>query len=61
MYKTVLFFQSEKLKSKVKKICDGFKGTIYPCREKDSERRLGLFTSLEELMTVLDQSLNQRK
>lgn len=66
MHKTVfiLFFQGEQLKSKVKKICDGFKATIYPCPETASERRemgLGVMTRLEELKTVLDQSLNLRK
>lgn len=60
----ILFFQGEQLKSKVKKICEGFKATIYPCPETASERRemgLGVMTRLEELKTVLDQSLNLRK
>ena len=60
----ILFFQGEQLKSKVKKICDGFKATIYPCPETASERRemgLGVMTRLEELKTVLDQSLSLRK
>ena len=41
-----------------------FKATIYPCPETASERRemgLGVMTRLEELKTVLDQSLNLRK
>jgi len=60
----ILFFQGEQLKSKVRKICDGFKATVYPCPETASERRemgLGVMTRLEELKTVLDQSLNLRK
>ncbi|RNA00785.1 V-type proton ATPase subunit a -like protein, partial [Brachionus plicatilis] len=60
----ILFFQGEQLKTKVKKICEGFKATIYPCPETASERRemgLGVMTRLEELKTVLDQSLNLRK
>jgi len=60
----ILFFQGEQLKSKVKKICDGFKATVYPCPETAQERRemgLGVMTRLEELRTVLDQSLNLRK
>jgi V-type H+-transporting ATPase subunit a len=60
----ILFFQGEQLRSKVKKICDGFKATIYPCPETASERRemaLGVMTRLEELKTVLDQSLTLRK
>lgn len=60
----ILFFQGEQLKSKVKKICDGFKATIYPCPETANERRemgLGVMTRLDELKTVLDQSLSLRK
>lgn len=60
----ILFFQGEQLKSKVKKICEGFKATIYPCPETASERRemaLGVMTRLEELKTVLDQSLHLRR
>lgn len=60
----ILFFQGEQLKTKVKKICEGFKATIYPCPETASERRemgLGVMTRLEELKTVLDQSINLRK
>ena len=59
-----MFFQGEQLKSKVKKICEGFKATIYPCPETASERRemaLGVMTRLEELKTVLDQSLHLRR
>lgn len=59
----ILFFQGEQLKSKVKKICDGFKATIYPCPETANERRemgLGVMTRLDELKTVLDQSLGLR-
>lgn len=60
----ILFFQGEQLKSKVKKICDGFKATVYPCPDTASERRemgMGVMTRIEELKTVLDQSLNLRK
>ena len=48
----ILFFQGEQLKSKVKKICDGFKATIYPCPDTASERRemgMGVMTRIEEL------------
>jgi len=60
----ILFFQGEQLKSKVKKICDGFKATVYPCPDTASERHemgVGVMTRIEELKTVLDQSLNLRK
>ncbi|RNA21349.1 V-type proton ATPase subunit a -like protein [Brachionus plicatilis] len=60
----IIFFQGEQLKNKCKKICDGFKATIYPCPETLKERREmlnGVSMRLDELKTVLDQSLNLRK
>lgn len=60
----MLFFQGEQLKLKCKKICDGFKATIYPCPETPNERREmlnGVTLRLEELKTVLDQSLVLRR
>lgn len=60
----IIFFQGEQLKNKCKKICDGFKATIYPCPETLKERREmidGLSVRLNELKTVLDQSLNLRR
>lgn len=60
----ILFFQGEQLRNKVKKICDGLHATIYPCPDTAAERRemsFGVMTRLEELRTVLDQSLNLRK
>ncbi|MCL4123676.1 UNVERIFIED_CONTAM: hypothetical protein GTU68_053539, partial [Idotea baltica] len=35
----LIFFQGEQLKSKVKKICDGCRSTMYPCPETASERK----------------------
>jgi V-type H+-transporting ATPase subunit a len=60
----IIFFQGEQLKSKCKKICDGFKAIIYPCPETPQERRdmlNGVSARLDELKTVLDQSLHLRK
>ena len=31
----VIFFQGEQLKSRVKKICEGFRATLYPCPGKN--------------------------
>jgi vacuolar-type H+-ATPase subunit I/STV1 len=45
-------------------ILDRFKATIYPCPETPNERREmlnGVSMRLDELKTVLDQSLNLRK
>lgn len=60
----IIFFQGEQLKLKCKKICDGYKATIYPCPETQTERRdmsNGVMSRLQELNTVLDQSLSLRK
>lgn len=51
----LIFFQGEQLKSKVKKICDGCKATMYPCPESASERKEmidGVKNRLEDLSTV---------
>ena len=45
-------------------VVHSFKATIYPCPETANERRemgLGVMTRLDELKTVLDQSLSLRK
>ena len=36
VYKSVfvIFFQGEQLKSRVKKICEGFRATLYPCPDQ---------------------------
>ena len=47
----------------MKKICDGFHASIYPCPEKGSERRemmIGVNTRLEDLHTVLTQTTEHR-
>merc|ERR1719394_1272951 len=35
----VIFFQGEQLKSRVKKICEGFRATLYPCPDQAADRR----------------------
>jgi V-type H+-transporting ATPase subunit a len=65
VYKSVflIFFQGDQLKSKVKKICEGFHGTVYPCPETQSERRemaMGVVTRIEDLKTVLNQTEEHR-
>lgn len=57
MYKTVfiIFFQGDQLKAKVKKICEGFRATLYPCPDSPHERRemcIGVMTRIEDLNTV---------
>ncbi len=48
----------------MKKICDGYHATCYPCPEKASERRemmYGVNTRLDDLSTVLAQTEEHRR
>ncbi|XP_038636928.1 V-type proton ATPase 116 kDa subunit a-like [Scyliorhinus canicula] len=59
----IIFFQGEQLRHKVKKICEGFRATMYPCPESASERRemaAGVKTRIEDLNTVLNQTESHR-
>ncbi|XP_062612232.1 V-type proton ATPase 116 kDa subunit a 1-like isoform X1 [Saccostrea cucullata] len=59
----IIFFQGEQLKSRVKKICEGFRATLYPCPETPAERRemaIGVMTRIEDLNTVLGQTQDHR-
>ncbi|XP_028408788.1 V-type proton ATPase 116 kDa subunit a-like isoform X2 [Dendronephthya gigantea] len=60
----IVFFQGEQLKSRVKKICDGFRATMYPCPDTTQERRemaLGVMTRIEDLQTVLNETEEHRR
>ncbi|GBO27946.1 V-type proton ATPase subunit a isoform 1, partial [Araneus ventricosus] len=59
----ILFFQGDQLKGRVKKICDGFHATLYPCPESYDERDkmlTGVKTRLEDLNQVLNQTQDHR-
>ncbi|XP_021947203.1 V-type proton ATPase 116 kDa subunit a1 isoform X2 [Folsomia candida] len=65
VYKSVfvIFFQGDQLKTRVKKICEGFRATLYPCPETPAERRemsIGVMTRIEDLNTVLSQTQDHR-
>ncbi|XP_036362341.1 V-type proton ATPase 116 kDa subunit a1 isoform X3 [Octopus sinensis] len=65
VYKSVfiVFFQGDQLKSRVRKICEGFRATLYPCPETQAERRemaMGVITRIEDLNTVLGQTQDHR-
>ncbi|KAG8523367.1 V-type proton ATPase 116 kDa subunit a isoform 4, partial [Galemys pyrenaicus] len=60
----IIFYQGEQLRQKIKKICDGFRATIYPCPEPAAERRemlAGVNTRLEDLITVITQTESHRQ
>uniref|UniRef100_A0AC35UCS9 V-type proton ATPase subunit a n=1 Tax=Rhabditophanes sp. KR3021 TaxID=114890 RepID=A0AC35UCS9_9BILA len=59
----IIFFQGDQLKHRVKKICEGFRATLYPCPESPAERRemsIGVITRIEDLKTVLGQTTDHR-
>ncbi|XP_071821713.1 V-type proton ATPase 116 kDa subunit a 1-like isoform X2 [Apostichopus japonicus] len=59
----IIFFQGDQLKSRVKKICEGFRAMLYPCPESQSERRemaLGVMTRIEDFKAVLVQTDEHR-
>ncbi|XP_053321239.1 V-type proton ATPase 116 kDa subunit a 4-like [Spea bombifrons] len=60
----IIFYQGDQLKQKIKKICDGFKATVYPCPESQSERRdmaSDVNTRIEDLNTVITQTESHRQ
>ncbi|CAB4002785.1 V-type proton ATPase 116 kDa subunit a-like isoform X1 [Paramuricea clavata] len=60
----IVFFQGEQLKTRVKKICDGFRATMYPCPDTIQERRemaVGVMTRIEDLQTVLNETEEHRR
>ncbi|XP_049821736.1 V-type proton ATPase 116 kDa subunit a 1-like isoform X2 [Aethina tumida] len=66
VYKSVfiIFYQGDQLKTKVIKICEGYRATIYPCPENITERRemaVGVMTRIEDLQIVLNQTEDHRR
>ncbi|XP_078464236.1 V-type proton ATPase 116 kDa subunit a 4-like [Lampetra fluviatilis] len=60
----IVFFQGDQLKSKVNKICDGFRATIYPCPDSIQERTdmvANVNTRIEDLKSVLGQTEMHRQ
>jgi V-type H+-transporting ATPase subunit a len=60
----IIFFQGDRLQVKIKKICESFGATLYPCPETDNERRELLQQvqgRLSDLEVVLARSHEHRK
>ncbi|XP_019400258.1 PREDICTED: V-type proton ATPase 116 kDa subunit a isoform X2 [Crocodylus porosus] len=60
----IIFYQGEQLRQKIKKICEGFHATVYPCPEAVTERREmvdGVNTRIEDLNTVITQTESHRQ
>uniref|UniRef100_A0A4W4EBG6 V-type proton ATPase subunit a n=1 Tax=Electrophorus electricus TaxID=8005 RepID=A0A4W4EBG6_ELEEL len=66
MHKSVfiIFFQGDQLKNRVKKICEGFRASLYPCPETPQERKemaAGVNTRIDDLQMVLNQTEEHRQ
>ncbi|XP_075413866.1 V-type proton ATPase 116 kDa subunit a 4 isoform X2 [Tenrec ecaudatus] len=60
----IIFYQGEQLRQKIRKICDGFRATIYPCPEPPAERKNMLAdvnVRLEDLNIVIMQTESHRQ
>ena len=56
--------QGEALRSRVKKICEGFHASVYPCPDNAAERRdmmYGVNTRIEDLKIVISQTDQHRQ
>ncbi|XP_022085666.1 V-type proton ATPase 116 kDa subunit a-like isoform X2 [Acanthaster planci] len=60
----IAFFQGDQLGGRVKKVCEGFHATLYPCPENAMERSemcTGVAKRLEDLKKVLVQTVDHRQ
>ncbi|XP_044535320.1 V-type proton ATPase 116 kDa subunit a [Gracilinanus agilis] len=60
----IVFYQGDQLGKKIKKICDGFRASVYPCPEVAAERRdmlANVNVRLEDLNTVITQTESHRQ
>lgn len=60
----IIFFQGDQLKNRVKKICEGFRASLYPCPETPQERKemaSGVNTRIDDLQMVLNQTEDHRQ
>ncbi|XP_039203167.1 V-type proton ATPase 116 kDa subunit a1 isoform X4 [Crotalus tigris] len=60
----IIFFQGDQLKNRVKKICEGFRASLYPCPETPQERKemaAGVNTRIDDLLMVLNQTEDHRQ
>jgi len=59
----IAFFQGDNLKARIKKVCTGFRASIYACPDSAVERRQmadSLASRLEDLQLVMNQTQDHR-
>ncbi|XP_049869830.1 V-type proton ATPase 116 kDa subunit a 1-like [Pectinophora gossypiella] len=60
----IVFFHGEQIKMRVKKVCHGFKATLYPCPatyKEQQEMLAGVVTRIKDLEMVLEQTEQHRR
>uniref|UniRef100_A0A8C7WR73 V-type proton ATPase subunit a n=1 Tax=Oryzias sinensis TaxID=183150 RepID=A0A8C7WR73_9TELE len=60
----IIFFQGDQLKNRVKKICEGFRATLYPYPDTPQERKemlAGVNARIDDLQMVLNQTEDHRQ
>lgn len=60
----LVFFQGEELKTRVKKVCEGFHCTLFPCPQSQVDRMdmlQGVNVRLEDLRTVIAETVDHRQ
>uniref|UniRef100_A0A9J2Q1U1 V-type proton ATPase subunit a n=1 Tax=Ascaris lumbricoides TaxID=6252 RepID=A0A9J2Q1U1_ASCLU len=60
----IIFFYGEALKARAKKVCEGFRASIYNCPETTEERaamKEGIAVRISELKAVLGQTIEHRQ
>ncbi|KAJ8251238.1 hypothetical protein GJAV_G00218830 [Gymnothorax javanicus] len=60
----IIFFQGDQLKNRVKKICEGFRASLYPCPDTAQERKemaTGVNARIDDLQLVLNQTEDHRQ
>ncbi len=60
----ICFYQGEQLRQRVKKVCDGYHASLYPCPESAAQRRemeVGVATRIHDLEFVIQQSEDHRR
>ncbi|OQV19812.1 V-type proton ATPase 116 kDa subunit a isoform 1 [Hypsibius exemplaris] len=58
------FYQGEQLKSRVKKVCDAFRATVFPCPDQPQDIRemsIQIMTRIEDLKTLLGHTQQHRQ
>ncbi|THD23979.1 V-type proton ATPase subunit a [Fasciola hepatica] len=60
----LVFFQGDQLRTRVKRICEGFHASVSPCPDSQTDRRnmtIDVMQKIEDLETVLNQTRQHRQ